>query len=320
MPPFTHLSTVLVPFQSLFSAPTLNQVQGRLWRKVQRLIVGTLLARGRRTVTAALRHTGQGDTPSFSSTIRYSIALAGLLSKAAAVSCPCWYRPSRRLAPASPLSLNRVQGKLLTRPWSGAGAFTSTSAVRRHRKVCIQNYVRLHNPAARPQRAALAILYAVALPIPSCFAACPAVSPAWTRACVAETVSRSSAGRPGLLPRFLAAAIPSRVRSEMSRLSKWAIAPKTWNTSSPAAEVVSMRSSRLTRWTSCALRFSTVSSSSLRERPRRSRRVTQRLSPGRAWSISCVSPGRSNCLPEITSTKTRMAPACRRRSSWAATS
>jgi len=58
MPPSTHSSTVLAPFQSLFSAPT--------WRKVHRLIVGTLLARGRRTVTAALRHTGQGNTPSFS--------------------------------------------------------------------------------------------------------------------------------------------------------------------------------------------------------------------------------------------------------------
>ena len=58
MPPSTHLSTVLAPFQSLFSAPT--------WRKVQRLLIGTLLARGRRTITAALRHTGQGDTPSFS--------------------------------------------------------------------------------------------------------------------------------------------------------------------------------------------------------------------------------------------------------------
>lgn len=58
MPPSTHLSTVLTPFQSLFSAPT--------WRKVQRLLIGTLLARGRRTITAALRHTGQGDTPSFS--------------------------------------------------------------------------------------------------------------------------------------------------------------------------------------------------------------------------------------------------------------
>ena len=58
MPPSTHTSTLLAPFQSLFSAPT--------WRKVQRLLIGTLLARGRRTVTAALRHTGQQGTPSFS--------------------------------------------------------------------------------------------------------------------------------------------------------------------------------------------------------------------------------------------------------------
>ena len=58
MPPSAPLVTLLTPFQSLFSAPT--------WRKVQRLVIGTLLARGRRTVTAALRHTGQGDTPSFS--------------------------------------------------------------------------------------------------------------------------------------------------------------------------------------------------------------------------------------------------------------
>ena len=58
MPPSTHLITVLAPFQSLFSAPT--------WRKVQRLLIGTLLACGRRTVTAALRHTGHQDTPSFS--------------------------------------------------------------------------------------------------------------------------------------------------------------------------------------------------------------------------------------------------------------
>ena len=58
MPPSAHPSTVLAPFQSLFSAPT--------WRKVQCLIIGTLLACGRRTVTAALRHTGQSDTPAFS--------------------------------------------------------------------------------------------------------------------------------------------------------------------------------------------------------------------------------------------------------------
>ena len=58
MPPSGHGSTVLAPFQSLFSTPT--------WRKAQRLLIGTLLARGRRTITAALRHTAQGDTPSFS--------------------------------------------------------------------------------------------------------------------------------------------------------------------------------------------------------------------------------------------------------------
>ena len=58
MPPSAHPSTLLAPFQSLFSAPT--------WRKAQRLLIGTLLACGRRTVTAALRHTGQGDTASFS--------------------------------------------------------------------------------------------------------------------------------------------------------------------------------------------------------------------------------------------------------------
>ena len=58
MPPSAHPGTLLAPFQSLFSAPT--------WRKAQRLLIGTLLAHGRRTVTAALRHTGQGDTPSFS--------------------------------------------------------------------------------------------------------------------------------------------------------------------------------------------------------------------------------------------------------------
>ncbi len=37
-----------------------------LGSKVQRLLIGTLLARGRRTITAALRHTGQQGTPSFS--------------------------------------------------------------------------------------------------------------------------------------------------------------------------------------------------------------------------------------------------------------
>ena len=42
----------------LFSVPT--------WRKVQRLLVGTLPAHGRHTVTTAPRHTAEGDTVSFS--------------------------------------------------------------------------------------------------------------------------------------------------------------------------------------------------------------------------------------------------------------
>jgi DDE superfamily endonuclease len=52
------LVTVLQEFGSAFSRPT--------WRKVQVLIVGTLLARGRRTVTAALRQMGLHDAPNFS--------------------------------------------------------------------------------------------------------------------------------------------------------------------------------------------------------------------------------------------------------------
>ena len=53
-----EISAVLAPLQSLFTAPT--------WHKVQVFLVGTLLARGRRTVTAALRQMGLGDAPQFS--------------------------------------------------------------------------------------------------------------------------------------------------------------------------------------------------------------------------------------------------------------
>jgi hypothetical protein len=50
--------TVLQEFGSAFSRPT--------WSKVQVLIVGTLLARSRRTVAAALRQMGRHDAPNFS--------------------------------------------------------------------------------------------------------------------------------------------------------------------------------------------------------------------------------------------------------------
>ncbi len=49
---------VLAPFEPLFTAPT--------WKKVMSLLVGTLLARGRRTVTAALRQMGLEMNAQFS--------------------------------------------------------------------------------------------------------------------------------------------------------------------------------------------------------------------------------------------------------------
>ena len=56
------LQHTLAPSWRPFKVSSAHPLSG----KVQRLIVGTLLAHGRRTVTAALRHMEQGDTTSFS--------------------------------------------------------------------------------------------------------------------------------------------------------------------------------------------------------------------------------------------------------------
>lgn len=58
MSPSPDMSAVLAPCQSIFTAPT--------GRKAQVLLIGTLLARGRRTVTAALRRTGMSGATDFS--------------------------------------------------------------------------------------------------------------------------------------------------------------------------------------------------------------------------------------------------------------
>ena len=58
MPLSPEIVTVLAIFQSAFTCPT--------WDKAQVLIIGTLLARGRRTVTAALRQMGRGEETDFS--------------------------------------------------------------------------------------------------------------------------------------------------------------------------------------------------------------------------------------------------------------
>ncbi len=47
--------TLLSPFQAAFTNPT--------WQKMLVLLTGTLLARGRRTVAAALRQMGLEATP-----------------------------------------------------------------------------------------------------------------------------------------------------------------------------------------------------------------------------------------------------------------
>src|SRR6266487_4965527 len=54
----SSIIAVLAHFEPLFTAPT--------WKKVVTLLVGTLLARGRRTVTTALRQMGHQMNPQFS--------------------------------------------------------------------------------------------------------------------------------------------------------------------------------------------------------------------------------------------------------------
>jgi DDE superfamily endonuclease len=58
MPCTAPIIPMLEPFRCLFTAPT--------WKKMLTLLRGTLLARGRRTVTAALWHTGHEQDPHFS--------------------------------------------------------------------------------------------------------------------------------------------------------------------------------------------------------------------------------------------------------------
>ena len=58
MPPSPLILAILDAFRSEFSGPT--------WAKVVPLILGTILARGRRTVAAALRQAGLDHEPDFS--------------------------------------------------------------------------------------------------------------------------------------------------------------------------------------------------------------------------------------------------------------
>src|SRR5215472_1187422 len=58
MPPSDPIIAILAQFQPLFTRPT--------WKKMMTLLTGTILARGRRTVTAALWQTGHHLDSNFS--------------------------------------------------------------------------------------------------------------------------------------------------------------------------------------------------------------------------------------------------------------
>ena len=80
MPLPDPMREVLAVFRPLFTAPT--------WRKLMTLLTGTLLAQGRRTVAAALRHTGNGMADNWSSF--------------RSVAQPSTMVPSGRKSPTSP--------------------------------------------------------------------------------------------------------------------------------------------------------------------------------------------------------------------------
>ena len=90
MSPSDPILSVMREFESAFSQPT--------WHKVQVLLVGTLLARGRRTVTSALRHMGLRNERNFS-------LYHQVLNRA------CW----------TPLELSRRLLLLLVRTFVGVG-------------------------------------------------------------------------------------------------------------------------------------------------------------------------------------------------------
>ena len=71
MPHSDPIIAILAQFRPLFTAPT--------WKKMMILLTGTILARGRRTVTAALWQTGHHLDTTLAGFTRCSIERAGLL-------------------------------------------------------------------------------------------------------------------------------------------------------------------------------------------------------------------------------------------------
>jgi hypothetical protein len=90
----------------------------------------------------------------------------------------------------------------------------------------------------------------------------------------------SAGGRPPLRPRARAAASPALVRSRIRSRSNSASAAKTWNTSRPPEEVVSIVSCKERNPTPCSDKICSWSIRCRIERPNRSSRHTTSVSPG----------------------------------------
>lgn len=103
-------------------------------------------------------------------------------------------------------------------------------------------------------------------------------------------------GRPPTRPRRRAAASPAVTRSLVKARSYWASAPKTWNSSSPDAVVVSIPSVSDRKATCLSFSVFTMESRCGNERPSRSSFHTTSTSPGRTNSSAFVNAFRSIIL------------------------
>jgi hypothetical protein len=139
--------------------------------------------------------------------------------------------------------------------------------------------------------------------------------PSLRRRAVPSLADVIRAGLPPTLPLARAAATPARERSIMTSRSNCASAEKTWKTRRPPGVVVSIPSCNERKPTPRSPSSPTTSIRCRTERPRRSKRQTTMVSPGRKWSNSWTSSGRSVRDPEAVSDHTRWQPAAFKASS-----
>ena len=83
----SDILAVLAPFAPLFSRP--------VWRHVQVLVVGAILAPGRRLVSTVLRAVGLSHLPTFRTYHRVLNRAVWSSLGPVASCCACWWPPSR---------------------------------------------------------------------------------------------------------------------------------------------------------------------------------------------------------------------------------